>query len=49
MIAEGVETIGQRKLLAAWGCDEMQGFLVSPAVPAAAAAAFPCEGHAKPS
>jgi diguanylate cyclase (GGDEF)-like protein/PAS domain S-box-containing protein len=48
VIAEGVETMGQRELLTGWGCDEMQGFLVSPAVPAAAAAALPPEGHAKP-
>jgi len=37
VIAEGVETAGQRELLAAWGCDEMQGFLFSRAVPADAA------------
>ncbi len=34
VIAEGVETEAQRRLLASWGCDEIQGFLVSPAVPA---------------
>jgi diguanylate cyclase (GGDEF)-like protein len=34
IIAEGVETEGQRDMLASWGCDEMQGFLFSPAVPA---------------
>jgi diguanylate cyclase (GGDEF)-like protein/PAS domain S-box-containing protein len=41
VIAEGVETVGQRQLLTSWGCDEMQGFLVSPAVPAEDAAALP--------
>jgi len=34
VIAEGVETAAQRDVLAAAGCDAMQGFLVSPAVPA---------------
>ncbi len=33
VIAEGVETEAQRKLLASWQCDEMQGFLFSPALP----------------
>lgn len=35
VVAEGVETEAQRGYLAAVGCDEMQGFLFSPAVPAA--------------
>ncbi len=35
--AEGVETEQQRKLLHALGCTEMQGWLFSPAIPAAAA------------
>jgi diguanylate cyclase (GGDEF)-like protein/PAS domain S-box-containing protein len=35
VVAEGVETIEQAELLRAQGCDEMQGFLFSPAVPAA--------------
>ncbi|MEZ4330444.1 MAG: EAL domain-containing protein [Myxococcota bacterium] len=34
VVAEGVETVEQRALLRDWGCQEMQGFLVSPAVPA---------------
>ncbi len=34
-LAEGVETSQQRELLCALGCAEMQGFLFSPAVPAA--------------
>jgi len=33
VVAEGVEREEQRALLAAWGCDEMQGFLFSPALP----------------
>jgi diguanylate cyclase (GGDEF)-like protein/PAS domain S-box-containing protein len=35
VVAEGVETTAQRDLLRAMGCDEMQGYLVSAAVPAA--------------
>jgi EAL domain-containing protein (putative c-di-GMP-specific phosphodiesterase class I) len=33
--AEGVETEQQRDLLSALGCTEMQGYLFSPAKPAA--------------
>jgi diguanylate cyclase (GGDEF)-like protein len=33
VVAEGVEREEQRALLRSWGCDEMQGFLVSPAIP----------------
>ncbi|WOK17025.1 EAL domain-containing protein [Rhodopseudomonas sp. BAL398] len=35
-VAEGVETIQQRELLRSLGCDQMQGYLFSPAIPAAA-------------
>ena len=35
VVAEGVETSAQLALLQAFGCDEFQGFLFSPAVPAA--------------
>lgn len=35
VIAEGVETEEQRTIMAALGCDEMQGFLFSPPVPPA--------------
>ena len=34
-IAEGVETEAQRDLLKSFGCDYVQGFLYSPAIPAA--------------
>jgi diguanylate cyclase (GGDEF)-like protein len=34
VVAEGVETVEQRDLLREWGCEEMQGFLASPAIPA---------------
>jgi diguanylate cyclase (GGDEF)-like protein/PAS domain S-box-containing protein len=40
VIAEGVETEEQRKLLAGFGCDGMQGFLVSGPVPAEAVSAL---------
>jgi EAL domain-containing protein (putative c-di-GMP-specific phosphodiesterase class I) len=35
VVAEGVETEAQRQLLHHLRCDEMQGFLLSPPVPAA--------------
>jgi EAL domain-containing protein (putative c-di-GMP-specific phosphodiesterase class I) len=35
-VAEGVETQAQAEQLAAMGCDEMQGFLFSRALPASA-------------
>jgi EAL domain-containing protein (putative c-di-GMP-specific phosphodiesterase class I) len=35
VVAEGVENLEQRFFLAQEGCDEEQGFLISPAVPAA--------------
>jgi diguanylate cyclase (GGDEF)-like protein len=34
VVAEGVETEAQRSLLASWDCHEIQGFLISPALPA---------------
>ena len=33
VVAEGVETMDEWKLLAALGCDVAQGYLISPAVP----------------
>ena len=39
MIAEGVETADQRRLLTEFGCDEIQGFLISAALPADQASA----------
>ena len=40
VVAEGVETVEQRDLLAAIGCDELQGWLFAPAMPAAQARAW---------
>jgi EAL domain-containing protein (putative c-di-GMP-specific phosphodiesterase class I) len=40
VVAEGVETQEQADLLATLGCDELQGFLYSPALDPAAFAAF---------
>ncbi len=40
VVAEGVETIEQLRLLQAIGCDEIQGHVISPAVPAAAIVAL---------
>jgi EAL domain-containing protein (putative c-di-GMP-specific phosphodiesterase class I) len=34
VIAEGVETEGERELVAELGCDAAQGYLFSPPVPA---------------
>src|SRR5690606_24780173 len=36
VVAEGVETEGQRRFLTGQGCDLLQGFLFSPALPVAA-------------
>ncbi len=36
VVAEFVETVAQRDVLAALGCDVFQGYLYSPALPAAA-------------
>ncbi|MCX7631677.1 MAG: EAL domain-containing protein, partial [Geminicoccaceae bacterium] len=32
VVAEGVETEGQRRLLQEFGCDEIQGWLIAPAL-----------------
>jgi diguanylate cyclase len=40
VVAEGVETDGQMQFLAELGCDEYQGYLCSPPVPAAEFASF---------
>ncbi len=45
VVAEGVERVGQMALLKARGCDQMQGFLFSPAVPAAAYSALLASGR----
>lgn len=40
VVAEGVETAAELKMLQVLGCDEIQGYLVSRPVPAMEAAAF---------
>lgn len=40
IVAEGVDSLGQARMLTALGCDELQGFLVSPALSAKPFAAF---------
>jgi EAL domain-containing protein (putative c-di-GMP-specific phosphodiesterase class I) len=34
IVAEGVETIGAAQLLALWGAETLQGYLLSPPLPA---------------
>ncbi len=48
VVAEGVETEEQAKLLRLLGCDEMQGYLFSPAVPAERIESFLKEKKALP-
>jgi diguanylate cyclase (GGDEF)-like protein len=45
--AEGIETESQRKLLTALGCKEMQGYLLSPAVPEQKLATLLAADHSK--
>jgi EAL domain-containing protein (putative c-di-GMP-specific phosphodiesterase class I) len=40
VIAEGVETAGQARMVQAEGCSEIQGYLVSQPVPVAGVAAL---------
>lgn len=49
VVAEGVETKDQATFLRAYGCDELQGFLFSPAVPAAEFEALLARGNLTPS
>ncbi len=45
IVAEGVETVEQMEFLRALGCDQLQGYLFSPAVPAAEFAGMLAEGR----
>jgi diguanylate cyclase (GGDEF)-like protein len=45
VVAEGVETVGQRDLLVEMGCDELQGFLFSMPVPADEIERLALDGH----
>jgi EAL domain-containing protein (putative c-di-GMP-specific phosphodiesterase class I) len=47
VIAEGVETVAQGEFLTAQGCDEMQGYLISPALPLVQFEAWVLERRAK--
>ncbi len=40
VVAEGVETAGQAYLLSSWGCDELQGYLMSRPIPEAEVEAY---------
>ena len=40
VVAEGVETLGQAEFLRERGCDALQGYLITPPVPAADFARF---------
>ena len=48
VVAEGVETTDQRDLVRRLGCDEAQGYLVSPACPADEATVWLAEQRASP-
>ena len=44
VVAEGIESVEQLELLQALGCDQWQGYLCAPPVPAALAYAILCDG-----
>jgi len=48
VVAEGVETVEQLRLLQAIGCDEIQGYIIAPAVPPEQMAALAREGFLPP-
>lgn len=48
VVAEGVETVEQLRLLQAIGCDEIQGHIIAPAVPPDQMAALAREGFLPP-
>jgi EAL domain-containing protein (putative c-di-GMP-specific phosphodiesterase class I) len=48
VIAEGVETTAQLQHLRAEQCDAVQGYLISPPVPAAAMTAWLADGNGLP-
>jgi EAL domain-containing protein (putative c-di-GMP-specific phosphodiesterase class I) len=48
VVAEGVETVEQLRILQSIGCDEIQGHIIAPAVPPEQMAALAREGFLPP-
>jgi EAL domain-containing protein (putative c-di-GMP-specific phosphodiesterase class I) len=48
VVAEGVETIEQLRILQSIGCDEIQGYIIAPAVPPERMSVLTAEGFLAP-